>query len=45
MRTQKPRNYFVVHAHMRKAGAHIKTRKAQRTAFKRELNKQVKEVA
>jgi hypothetical protein len=38
----KPRNYFVVHAHRRKAGAHMKTRKAQRNKSKRELNKQIK---
>jgi hypothetical protein len=39
MRTQKPRNYFVVHAHRRKAGPHGKTNKAQRNAAKRELKK------
>jgi hypothetical protein len=38
----KPRNYFVVHAHRRKAGAHGKTRKAQRVAAKRELKKEYK---
>jgi hypothetical protein len=40
----KPRNHLVAHAHRRKAGAHGSTRKAQRSADKRELNKQVKEV-
>ncbi len=39
----KPRNYFVVHAHLRKAGVHGKTRKAQRVSAKRELAKQMKE--
>ena len=41
MRSQKPRNYFVVHAHRRKAGPHQKTRKAERVKFKRELKKEV----
>lgn len=39
--TTKPRNYFVVHAHRRKAGPHQKTRKAQRNAANRELKKEL----
>jgi len=33
----KPRNYLVVHAHLRKAGAHTKTNKAQRKQQKQEV--------
>jgi hypothetical protein len=38
----KPRNYFAVHAHFRKGGAHVKTNKAQRKSAKQTLRAELR---